>query len=171
MYQTKITKQVKRKKKSRHRTSEGDDDLFRRAVCADGDRTVQRIYAVRFLLVLLYFIFDTFSKKEYEYVLEGTTLSISVIWGGHYRREHHALDLEIWKSQRPTGMKAWAKYRAKGGTVKVHKYDYTSYDDNVPYYTHDHFVEGRRKIKLLLDLDEEMLDAIRRICPGKVIVA
>ena len=54
--------------------------------------------------------------------------------------------------------------------MKVHKYDYTSYDDNVPYYTMI-IVEGRRKIKLLLDLDEEMLDAIRRICPGKVIVA
>ena len=70
----------------------------------------------------------------------------------------------------PNWHESVAKYRAKGGTVKVHKYDYTSYDDNVPYYTMI-IVEGRRKIKLLLDLDEEMLDAIRRICPGKVIVA
>lgn len=169
MYQTKITKQVKRKKKAGTGFLKGMMIFFGVLFVLMGIALSRGFMLSGFLLVLLYFIFDTFSKKEYEYVLEGTTLSISVIWGGHYRREHHALDLRNMEVTAPNWHESVAKYRAKGGTEKVHKYDYTSYDDNVPYYTMI-IVEGRRKIKLLLDLDEEMLDAIRRICPGKVIV-
>ena len=34
-----------------------------------------------FLLVLLYFVYDAFSQKEYEYTLENHILTIDVIYG------------------------------------------------------------------------------------------
>ena len=49
-----------------------------------------------------------------------------------------------------------AKYKKNGGTEQLKKFDYTSYDDNIPYYTMI-IKEDGRKIKLLLDLTEEML--------------
>lgn len=50
------------------------------------------------------------------------------------------------------------------------KYDYTSYDDNTPYYTMI-IKEDGRKIKLLLDLTEEMLHTIKTQHPEKVYFA
>lgn len=35
----------------------------------------------------------------------------------------------------PNWHEAVAKYRKNGGTEKLKKFDYTSYDDNIPYYT------------------------------------
>ena len=55
-------------------------------------------------------------------------------------------------------------------TEKLKKYDYTSYDDDVPYYTM--FVkEDGNKIKLLLDLTDEMLHTIKTLHPQKVYFA
>ena len=93
MYQTKITKQVKRKKKAGTGLLKGMMIFLGVLFVLMGIALSRGFMLPGFLLVLLYFIFDTFSKKEYEYVLEGTTLSISVIWGGHYRREDHAVGL------------------------------------------------------------------------------
>src|SRR5699024_9657997 len=112
----------------------------------------------------------TFSKKEYEYTLDGMELRISVIWGGHYRREAHVLNLQEMEVVAPNWHGSVARYRKNGGTEKLHKYDYTSYDDDIPYYTMI-IKEDGRKIKLLLDLSEEMLDQIRRLCPGRVKLA
>ena len=39
-----------------------------------------------FLLVLLYFVYDIFSQKEYEYIMEDHTLTIDVIYGNRYRK-------------------------------------------------------------------------------------
>ena len=58
----------------------------------------------------------------------------------------------------------------KGGTEKLKKYDYTSYNDDIPYYTMI-IVEDGRKIKILLDLNSEMLHEMKRMCPDKVYFA
>ena len=63
-----------------------------------------------------------------------------------------------------------AKYKKNGGTEQLKKFDYTSYDDNVPYYTMIIREDGR-KIKLLLDLTEEMLHTIKTQHPEKVYFA
>ena len=55
-------------------------------------------------------------------------------------------------------------------TEKIKKYDYTSYDDDVPYYTMI-VTEDGNKIKLLLDLTEEMLHTIKMQHPQKVYFA
>ena len=47
------------------------------------------------------------------------------------------------------------------------KYDYTSYEDDIPYYTMITY-EDNKKIKLLLDLNNSMLEAIKRVYPQKV---
>ena len=70
----------------------------------------------------------------------------------------------------PNWHEAVAKYRIKGGTVRLPKYDYTSYEDDVPYYTMI-IMDGRKKIKLLLDLTDEMLQVLKRMYPDKVYFA
>ena len=49
-------------------------------------------------------------------------------------------------------------------------YDYTSYEDDVPYYTMI-IQEDGRKIKLLLDLTEEMLHTMKTQFPERVYFA
>ena len=46
-----------------------------------------------FLLVALYFVFDVLSRKEYEYILDGKTLTIDVIYGKRYRKTAHIIDM------------------------------------------------------------------------------
>ena len=65
---------------------------------------------------------------------------------------------------------AVAKYRKNGGSVKLKKYDYTSYEEDTPYYTMI-IMEERQKIKLLLDLNDEFLQALKSQYPEKVFFA
>lgn len=123
-----------------------------------------------FLMAALYFVYDIFSKKDYEYSLENGKLDIDVIYGGKYRKHRHSLKLQELEVVAPNWHEAVAKYRIKGGTVRLHKYDYTSYNDNIPYYTMI-IKEDGRKIKLLLDLTEEMMQNIKRMYPEKVFFA
>ena len=120
-----------------------------------------------FLLVGMYFIYDVFSQKEYEYTVEGVNFAIDVILGRRHRKRAHMLNLQELEVIAPNWHEKVAKYRIKGGSVRLKKYDYTSYDDAVPYYTMI-IMENGKKIKILLDLDEEMINAVRRICPGKI---
>lgn len=123
-----------------------------------------------FLLICLYFAFDMFSQKEYEYTMEGNQFTIDVIIGKKHRRNAHELDLNQLEVVAPNWHEKVAKYRIKGGTQHLTKYDYTSYDDEIPYYTMI-IGEGREKIKILLDLDEEMLRAMKNMLPDKVFFA
>ena len=69
--------------------------------------------------------------------------------------------------------KKWEDYEQKikkDWKEKIKKYDYTSYDDDVPYYTMI-VTEDGNKIKLLLDLTEEMLHTIKMQHPQKVYFA
>ena len=63
-----------------------------------------------------------------------------------------------------------AKYKKNTGSEKLKKYDYTSYEDDVPYYTMI-IQEDGRKIKLLLDLTEEMLHTMKTQFPERVYFA
>ena len=60
-----------------------------------------------------------------------------------------------------------AKYRKDGGGVRLPKFDYTSYEDDIPYYTMI-VIEDREKKKLLLDLNQELLFALKKQYPSKV---
>lgn len=121
-----------------------------------------------FLLVALYFLYDIFSKKEYEYTLEGTRFSVAVIWGKRYRKEVHSMDLKDLEVVAPSWHERVAKYKKHGGSVKLPKFDYTSYDEDTPYYTMI-IMEDRKKIKLLLDLNEGMFQILKQMYPEKVI--
>lgn len=119
-----------------------------------------------FLLVALYYLYDIFSRKEYEYILEDDRFTIDVILGGCYRSTAHELDLGGLEVVAPNRHERVAAYRKEGG-VRIPKYDYTSYEPETPYYTMI-AMEEREKIKLLLDLNEEMLRALKRRYPEKV---
>ncbi len=123
-----------------------------------------------FLLVVLYFFYSVLSQREYEYVLEGQTLTIDVILGKRYRRTAHILELNTMEATAPSRHEAVARYRKDTGTIRLPKYDYTSYEEDTPFYTMI-VMENRQKIKLLLDLSEEMLQALKRSYPDKVFLS
>jgi len=90
-----------------------------------------------------------------------------VIRGKRRRKTVHTLDIKDVEVIAPNWHEAVEKYRKDGGTEKLKKFDYTSYDDNIPYYTMIAY-EDKEKIKLLLDLNISMLEAIKRVYPQKV---
>ena len=120
-----------------------------------------------FLLVALYFVFDVLSRKEYEYILDGKTLTIDVIYGKRYRKTAHIIDMTEMEVTAPNRHEAVAKYRKDGGGGRLPKVDYTSYEDDIPYYTMI-VIEDREKKKLLLDLNQELLFALKKQYPSKV---
>ena len=93
-----------------------------------------------------------------------------MIYGKKYRKTAHVLELKDLEVVAPHWHESVAKYKKNGGTEQLKKYDYTSYDDNTPYYTMI-IKEDGRKIKLLLDLTEEMLHTIKAQHPEKVYFA
>lgn len=120
-----------------------------------------------FLFAVLYYIFSIQTDKEYEYNLENGILTIDVIKGKRRRKTVHTLNMKDMEVIAPNWHEAVAQYRKDGGSVKLPKYDYTSYDDDIPYYTMI-IMENKQKIKLLLDLGGEMLDMMKRTYPQKV---
>ena len=119
------------------------------------------------LMAGLYFLYDAYSEKDYEYVLDGNTFTITVIHAKRRRREVHELDIKNMEVVAPNWHEAVAKYRRNGGTEKLPKYDYTSYEPDIPYYTMI-IMENRRKIKLLLDLEDDMIRAMKRMYADRV---
>ena len=120
-----------------------------------------------FLMAGLYFLLGFLSGRDYEYILDGRTLQIDVIYGGTRRVTRQMLNLDDLEIVAPHDSKFVAKYRKGGPEGDLPKFDYTSYEDSVPYYTMIIRREGE-KIKLLLDLDEDFRNALRRICPGRI---
>lgn len=120
-----------------------------------------------FLFAALYYVFSINGDKEYEYTMENGTLTIDVIRGKRRRKTAHTLMLKDIEVVAPNWHEAVAKYRKNGGTESLKKYDYTSYEDDIPYYTMITY-EDNEKIKLLLDLNHNMLEAIKRVYPQKV---
>lgn len=117
----------------------------------------------------MYFLYDACSVKDYEYVMEGELFTIAVIHAKRRREIVHELNLKDMEVVAPNWHEAVAKYRKGTGTEKIPKYDYTSYEPEIPYYTMI-ILENKRKIKLLLDLEDDMICAIKRMYPAKVFV-
>lgn len=167
MNQIEIVQQVERKEKAMTGVLKKVILVFAVLFVVMGITISQGFFLSGFLATGLYFIFDVLSRKEYEYVLEGSRLEISVIFGGRYRREAHALDLKDMEVVAPSRHEKVAAYLKEGGSVRLPKYDYTSYEADVPYYTMI-VMEDRQKIKILMDLNEEMLTAMKRLYPDRV---
>ena len=167
MYDYKIVEQVSRKKKSMSGILRKVMILFAVIFVIMGIAISQSFMLAGFLLAALYFVFDIFSQKDYEYTLENDQLSIDVIYGKKYRKTAHVLELKDLEVVAPHWHESVAKYKKNGGTEQLKKFDYTSYDDNIPYYTMITY-ENDHKIKLLLDLNHSMLEAIKRVYPQKV---
>lgn len=120
-----------------------------------------------FLFTVMYYAYSICSRREYEYTLEDHTFAVDVIWGKRYRRPAHVLDMDAMEAVAPGWHESVAAYRRRGGSIKLSKYDYTSYDENTPYYTMI-ITENHKKIKLLLDLSDSMLQAMKNRYPDRV---
>lgn len=166
MYSSKIVEQVTRKPKAMTGALRKIMIVFAVIFIIMGITISQGFMLPGFLLALLYFVYDVLSQREYEYVLEGKKLEIHVILGKRYRRTDHVLDLDNLEVVAPSRHEKVAAYR-KGGGIKLPKYDYTSYEEDTPYYTMI-ITEDRERIKLLLDLSEGMLQAMKKAYPGRV---
>ncbi|MCD8365671.1 MAG: hypothetical protein LUC83_07670 [Clostridiales bacterium] len=119
------------------------------------------------LLVLLYYLYTAYSDNSYEYTFEQEYFSIDVIRGKRRRRTAHVLYYKNIETVAPPNHETVAKYRKKGGTERIKKYDYTSYQEGVPYYTMI-VMKDKQKIKLLLDLDEDWMRQLKLRYPQKV---
>ena len=120
-----------------------------------------------FLLTLLYFGYSRECVVEYEYTLEGSSFSVDVIKGRAYRRTVQELDLSGLEIVAPHDHEGVRQYKKRSGSQRLPHYDYTSYEDDIPYYTMIIY-NGREKIKLLLDLNDELLQRMKRRYPDKV---
>ena len=120
-----------------------------------------------FLMTGLYFLYELNSRRDYEYIYEDNILTINVIKGRRIYSATHTLDLQNLEVIAPHDHEAVAPYRRGGGKKPYLKYDYTSYDENTPYYTLIIY-ENRKPVKFLLDLDEPMLTQLKHDYPEKV---
>lgn len=119
-------------------------------------------------MAALYFYFMANSARDYEYKYEDHKLTIDVIKGRNRRSTAHVLDLDQMVVLAPHDAPEVACYKKGMEEGNLPKYDYTSYDDKIPYYTMIIY-ENKRKIKLLLDLNEKLLHQIYVQYPQKVI--
>ena len=112
-----------------------------------------------FLAAIGYYWLRFASRKEYEYTLGEETLKIERV-SDHGRSLHYEIPYgEILLVCEPDAAEAMP-YK-KGGEIPVHKKDYTSYREGVPYYTV--IVRDKpRPLKLLLDLTPEAIRLLRR---------
>ena len=167
MVSYRIVEQVSRKKKSMSGVLRKSMVFFAVIFVLMGIMISQAFMLAGFLCAGLYFVYDILSQRDYEYTMEDNSLVIDVIYGRKYRKTAHDLDLRTMEVTAPNWHQAVAQYRKDGGSIKLKKYDYTSYDDNIPYYTMI-IEENGKKIKLLLDLTEEMLQVLKSMYPSKV---
>ncbi len=167
MYQNKIVEQVIRAPRPLTRVLRAGMAVFAVLFLLSGIVVSRGFMLTGFLFTVLYYIYGIYSQKEYEYTLENHTLAIDIIWGKRYRRPAHVLDMETMETVAPNWHDAVAQYRKRGGSIKLSKYDYTSYEENTPYYTMI-ATENHKKIKLLLDLSDPMLQAMKQSYPDRV---
>ncbi len=170
MYDYAITEQVSRKTKKGVKALRRTMIVFAVLFVLLGIIFTNGFMLPAFLLVVLYFAYDVFCEKDYEYRLDGTTFTVHVIYGKRYRKEAQELDIKDLEVVAPHWHDSVAKYKIKGGTQRLKKYDYTSYDEDTPYYTMI-IMSKHQKIKLLLDLNEQMLHAMKQMYPEKVFFA
>ena len=170
MYNYKIVEQVIRKPKPLTGVLRVIMIIFAVILLLLGVTISQGFMLPGFLLVVLYYFYNTYSQKEYEYILEDNHLTIDVIFGKKHRRSAHYLDMESLEVLAPNWHDAVAKYRKNGGSIRLAKYDYTSYEEDTPFYTMI-ITENREKINILLDLSDSMLQMIKRRYPDRVFLS
>ena len=112
-----------------------------------------------------YFWYSHASRREYEYTIEDGRMLIERV-ASTGRTALHEFRLDDLEALATPDDPCVARYK-KGGEEKIPKFDYTSYEEDVPYYTMI-VKEGDRKIKLLLDLSQEAIGLIRRANPEAV---
>ena len=112
-----------------------------------------------FLMAMAWLWYGHATRRDYEYVLENEVLKVDRLMERGRVTLHEIPFREFQILARPDDP-AVALYR-KGGGEKVKKYDYTSYADGVPWYTLIAREDGET-VKLLLDLNDEAIRAIRR---------
>ena len=170
MYDYRIVEQVTRKKKAMSGVLRKVMVFFAVIFILMGIMISQAFMLAGFLLLALYFLYDIFSQRDYEYTMDKETLTIDVIYGKKYRTTAPELDLDEMEVTAPHWHDSVAKYKKGTGTEKLKKYDYTSYEEDTPYYTMITRENGR-KIKLLLDLTDPMLQTLKTKYPSKVFFA
>ena len=114
MYDYKIVEQISRKKKSMSGVLRKVMILFAVIFVIMGIAISQSFMLAGFLLVALYFVYDVFSQKDYEYTLENDQLSIDVIYGKKYRKTAHVLELKNLEVVAPHWHESVAKYKKNG---------------------------------------------------------
>lgn len=119
-----------------------------------------------FLSTAFYFWYSFACRREYEYTLEDGQMTIERV-SDRGRTVLHQFPLTDVEVLALPDSPAVARYKKKGGEEKLPKFDYTSYEDGVPYYTMIAQEDGK-KIKLLLDLTPEAISDIRRRNPQAV---
>ena len=117
MYDYKIVEQVTRKKKKLSGALKKTMVFFAVVFVVMGITISQAFMLAGFCLAGLYFIYGTFSQKDYEYTLENEMLTIDVIYGKKYRRTAHELDLRQLEVVAPHWHQAVAKYKKNGGRI------------------------------------------------------
>ena len=117
------------------------------------------------LMTGAYFWYSHASRREYEYTIEDRRMLIERV-ASTGRTALHEFPLDDLEALATPDDPCVARYK-KGGEEKIPKFDYTSYEEDVPYYTMI-VKEGDRKIKLLLDLSQEAIGLIRRANPEAV---
>ena len=115
MQGAKLIQQVKRKQKKMTGVLRKLMVVFGVFFVLLGIMISQAFMLAGFLLVALYFVFDVLSRKEYEYILDGKTLTIDVIYGKRYRKTAHIIDMTEMEVTAPNRHEAVAKYRKDGG--------------------------------------------------------
>ncbi len=120
-----------------------------------------------FLMAALYYLFKVLSVKDYEYILSGRIFSVDRILGKSYRRRVLEVNLDDMTVLAPHDSEAVSPWR-KGGAKHCQKEDFTSYRDDVNYYTMILEKEGDT-MKVLLDLGDEMLQRLKYLYPRQVI--
>lgn len=86
MYDYRIVEQVSRKKKHMSGALRKVMVIFAVLFVLMGITISQAFMLPGFLLALLYFVYDIFSQRDYEYILENGQLTIDVIYGKKYRK-------------------------------------------------------------------------------------
>ena len=121
MYDYRIVEQVSRKKKHMSGTLRKVMVIFAVIFVLMGITISQAFMLPGFLLALLYFVYDIFSQRDYEYTMENGQLTIDVIYGKKYRKTAHVLNLEEMEVTAPHYHEKVAKYKKNTGTEKLKK--------------------------------------------------
>lgn len=88
MYDYRIVEQVSRKKKHMSGALRKVMVIFAVLFVLMGITISQAFMLPGFLLALLYFVYDIFSQRDYEYTMENGQLTIDVIYGKNTGKQH-----------------------------------------------------------------------------------